>query len=1070
MTGILALIVVGLTASVANAESPPTTKIPITLPGGFVVVLGGPLPKSEAPTVPADKYRELQERVDRLQAIVDAAQPIRPRSVELDGRIEQRGRQTVVRLKATFKVATSRPDVLVALGCQRAHAIEARGDDGKPLRLVAADDGLRVHFPAAGDHVLRLELDCPVGPRGPKGNELGFEIGLPGAAITTLTLEPPASVKQYSLSTRVPKGQPGGGTAETETEVAEVERFMPAKGGAPLGAIGSLIVAWEDPTRKAEAVRSVDGDITVTVGADESVTEARLRLRGQATEWRFTAPATADVTVGPWVNAGVGKGPADPARLPNVIRPEPGQTIWRVENREATAGDLLATITTRTPRTRDAGNRASFPVGPFAVLDVTQQAGVIRVRTPLAVKATPLMHGDCRREADELGGESVFRYRYPLLKTAPAAAPLDLTLTAATGAVYCRARSVVRSTENGWKLRAEISLAPSRTEVDEIAIELPEGFKLTDAEPREIIESFATENRKNAKGSICRLRLSGPRRTSFAITLHGDYAGSVSGASVALVQPHVLGVIGRGSEVFVDIAAGQDVRGTFRVWEGGEIGDTESTFEIEDAANSHRLHGTAEGLAARIDLQLMAAALGARSTIESDVDIGLHRVQVVEKLSLRFLGKAPSRMRLMSKANIRDLRTSRGTLERVGDAWDLLLPDDGDREPVFHLMFSTPLPAPGDEFAVPLVEPEAGTSKQLVRIWTAPALAVELHQNADWQRAPIEIVATRSTLPEVVLASYGPAGPLVITIVNRRPAQGDGVAITRIQVEARLGDFVDYRVRFVLSNCASGAELVFPTGSQNVEALVQGKRLTEGVSPIGELLTVRIPPLIVEQDEVVVDVRYRMPGGTTSNLEIPLLTQGELVGDVVWSIAPQSRRLALQFGNVVNAWDWRSLAAAFGVLTSRGDGQSLGSTVIVRESRTSGLRIVEVPRFAWTLGWSIAIALGLVAWRGVGKRGRHGVSAVLVSAVLLAAVRWPQPLALTLVAMLPGLAAMCLLVLGFRTQFWLYRIRVRRSPSFARTGSSLIRPSSTRGHEPSKNGSSAGSAATASPSARVESP
>src|SRR5439155_1685388 len=97
----------------------------------------------------------------------------------------------------------------------------------------------------------------------------------------------------------------------------EVERFLPGKGGAPLGPVTSLALTWDDPSRKAEAVRSADADVTVTVGPDEVTTEARLRLRGAAVQWRFTAPATADVTVGPWVGAGrLGRARPSPPRPP----------------------------------------------------------------------------------------------------------------------------------------------------------------------------------------------------------------------------------------------------------------------------------------------------------------------------------------------------------------------------------------------------------------------------------------------------------------------------------------------------------------------------------------------------------------------------------------------------------------------------------------------------------------------------------------------------------------------------------------------------------------------------------
>jgi hypothetical protein len=1069
--GAAILLLVVAPSAICLADPPAATKIPITLPGGFVVILGGPLPKSDAATVPAEKYRELQERVDRLQAIIHAAQPIRPRACELDGRVEQRGRQAVVRIKATFKVTTNRPDAIVYLGCQRTHAVEARTEDGKAPLLVAADDGLRVQFPTSGEHTLRLELDCPLMPRGVKGSELGFEIGLPGAAITTLTLEPPANVKQYTLTTRAPKGQAVVGAAEVDVEQAEVDRFLAAKGGAPLGAIGSLVVSWEDPTRKAEAVRSVDGEVKVNIGSDDLITEARLRLRGPASEWRFTAPATADVTVGPWVNPSGGKTPAEPApgRVPNVVRPEPGQTVWRVEVREPATTDLLVTINTRTPRGRDAAGRGPFPVGPFVVLDVSQQAGVIRIRAPLAVIVNATTHGDSRRESDDPGGQIVYRYRYSPLKSPPAEAPVVLSLSAATGVIHCRTRATLRAAETGWRLREEVSLAPSRTEIEEVAVELPEGFKLTDVEPREIVESFTADGAKAAKSRITRLQLTGPRRTSFTITLHGDYVGGPPGATVSLIQPRILGVVGRGSDVLVESPGGRDVRGTLRVWENAQVGNSETTLELDGLDGGRRLHGAADGLAARVDLQFEPAAAGARSTIEADVVIGPQRVLVTEKLAFRFLGRLPGRVRLRSGSAVRDLRTSRGVLERVGEAWDLVVPTDGDREPEFHLTYAVAPPKLGEEFSIPLLEPEPIASARLVRVWMSASLTVELREPTDWQPAPVEVIAGRSTLPDLVLRSSGAVIGPAVTISARNASAEEGPTITKVHAEVRLGDAIEYRVRLIVQNCAAGGEIVVPAGAHNLEVQIQGKRLPEAALVRGDQTTVRVPPLLVDHDGVAIELRYRIPGSSTSRLELPQLTGSELAGEVIWTIVPGPGKLVLASGDVPNSWNWRSWLDAFGLSSSRGNVTS-EAAVVVRQSQLNGIHIVQVPRLLWVLIWSAVAAVCFLAWRFAGRAVRYSAFTLVMLAAIIAAFGCPQPLALALVAMLPGVVGLTLLVVGYRVLHVRYRRRIQRFPAFARTGSSLVRPSIARVNEPSKNGSSASSAGKTTPSARAESP
>src|SRR5205085_9201120 len=102
----------------------------------------------------------------------------------------------------------------------------------------------------------------------------------------------------------------------------------------PLGPITHLSLSWEDPERKPYTLLSAETDVTITVGPTELQTQAKVHLRGSAGEWKFAAPATADVSVGLWSRPG-GKAPDFPAdRAPNVLRPDPGQSVWRIVFRE----------------------------------------------------------------------------------------------------------------------------------------------------------------------------------------------------------------------------------------------------------------------------------------------------------------------------------------------------------------------------------------------------------------------------------------------------------------------------------------------------------------------------------------------------------------------------------------------------------------------------------------------------------------------------------------------------------------------------------------------------------------
>ncbi len=440
-------LVAGPVMAQSSPAKDPSQGVVIPVPGGVFIRLSIPTkPKTKADSIvlTAEQYRQLLDRIEKLQAQIDAQRPLRPRSCELEGKLEMHGRQTIVRLRATFKFTTTQPNTIVRLGCQKAHAVEVHSDSGKKPLLTSDDDGLRVLAETAGDHSIRLDLEAPLTAQGPKGAETGFEIGLPGAPITALTFEPPANVHRYRLTTKI--AQPGDAlpaVPDTETEQPEADRFLPGKGGDPLGPITNLVLSWEDPNRKVDAVRSVETEIIATIAANEIVTDARLHLRGSASEWKFTAPASADVTVSVWPRAGETKAAEfAPQRAPNVLRPDAEKSLWRIVFREPFDNDLLVSIVTRQPRPRTdpKAARGPFAIGPFAALGVPQQSGTIRVRSPSNWRPTATLKGTTTREIEQATGETIYKYRQAEISTPPKDPPVTLTLIATAGS-HQRARS-----------------------------------------------------------------------------------------------------------------------------------------------------------------------------------------------------------------------------------------------------------------------------------------------------------------------------------------------------------------------------------------------------------------------------------------------------------------------------------------------------------------------------------------------------------------------------------------------------------------------------------------------------
>jgi hypothetical protein len=1039
-------LLVGLPAFGQPTKSGP---IPVTIPvpGGPVVrvPIPRPTPSPDAVLLTPARYRELLDQIEKLQAQLAARQPHRPRACELDGRIEQRGQQGVVRFKATFKYTAPEPNAVIFLGCQKAHVIEAKLDDGKVPLLTAADDGLRVQAETAGEHVLRLELDVALTPRNQKGDP-GFEMGLPGAPITALTFEPPAGVRRLTVTTRVPK--PAGVIGpDQDVEQAETERFQPGKGGVPLGPITSLGLSWEDPQKKSAVVRSAEADIVVTVGPDEVVTEAKLRLRGGAADWKFTAPASADVAVSPWLGPAAAKAPAElpPDRAPVVTRPEPGQSVWGLRFRDPPTGDLLVTVTTRAARPKTG----PIPVGPFAVLDAPHQVGTIRLRTPLGWKANAALKGDTRREPDGAVGEAVYRYALAApLKTPIPDPPLTFTLAASPGVVTARTRTELRLAETGWGLRAEVSVAPSRAEVEVIEFETPARFTPTRAEPREIVEGLSAVRDLSDGRRVFQVRLVSPKRAAFAFTIEGDYAGPIAENRATLFLPRLLNVTERAAELVVTTPSRFDVSGTFRVWEGTKPGNWEAPLEIEPSDKESRVRGAADKPIAAAHLSWPAASGGVAVQSTADVSLENSWTRVTQRLSYTFTGRPPARLRLTADRPVGAVRSSRGAVERVAEGWEVVVPADAGRGLDVVLTYAVRGPSP----TLPVLVPETPDSVQTLRLWESTGRSLTAVPSAEWAEAPIEVVADRPTLPGLVLRARGPVAPPAVQV---GPVPADlpaGPTVLRAAIDVRaVGEVALCRARFWVSAWGRDPEMLIPSEARGTEILLSGKRVV-GVEAGGEdvLRGLRLP-VAPGSPGGVVEVRYRLSWRPEVSFQHPGFARADLVGDITWTVTPPPGRVPLVVGDTTADWTPAAFLATLGLGRFNqppGGPESDGGPVVLTQRERTPVRLVLVPRHVWVLACSavaFAVVASLVACparhrRWLGVAGLIGLTAL--------AIWFPQPLSRTAFGMVPGLLAVAVTLLAFRAVRTRYRARAARSPGFAKSGSTPGRPSSIRGRGP----------------------
>ena len=215
----LFLVLIGLVVAGSVAPAQPAKPAALKLPDGTIVVFTkspddlNPVP--DGVLLPAAEYKALQDQVDAARKARESIKPVAPSSCDIRGKVVARGDRLSALLTLTYTVRTSTPRTAVALGTARAFPTAARLPDGRLPVLSSADDGLTVTVEKPGDQTVALEVEAPVTARGLKG-ELGFEMGLPRAAITTLAIELPAGVKKAQVGLRSPGERVGDKPLETK--------------------------------------------------------------------------------------------------------------------------------------------------------------------------------------------------------------------------------------------------------------------------------------------------------------------------------------------------------------------------------------------------------------------------------------------------------------------------------------------------------------------------------------------------------------------------------------------------------------------------------------------------------------------------------------------------------------------------------------------------------------------------------------------------------------------------------------------------------------------------------------
>ncbi len=1033
-----------------------------------------------------EEYQKLQNHIAALEnQLKSEREP--PHALKLAGKVE--GDYLSAEAEVTF--FTKKPNVTVVLGLQGAHLTKEGDLDGQLPHLEYGDEGFVVLVGEAGRHTLRLKFEAPVGlrrsgtPGG--GSERGFDLGLPGAAVTTVTLELPNTVKELRWNDSVEKKRESG-RWEFAPSVKDKKINVAWK---ELGALpgGSLLTA--------------DSQIQVTLDDNQVVISADLfleDLRGTTTkEWHLLLPAPDKAKVEALGPSGL---------FQELVLPEKKGGPYVLKLKEPTTERLHLHIQYSYVR--------PFPgkmaVGPFAVVGAARQHGSIVVKaTSQALRGWRpefQRHGETHpREVKSMPADPVvaaFQYwalpgvgKTPPFAKGPKGIPLEIELKVDESQSetqvehWIHLRSVPRGTlieattkikgkglsgpVNLLKVQLPRSLAVSLTEATALnPAAFPAGLSWWpvwrsgqlldlgllsadftcqgDGNPELAAPDF--QRRAQIKVQVTKAR-------DFTVSLQGKYFVPGPAQKTRLELPRLLDDLDR--KVKVQVSAEENLE---LLPEGGT-----------PAADKHLWTKSLEGGGRVLDLAWRPYRPEFRVTTETAVTLReLHgEVRHVLHLPLDRVPAAKPRVLLLRLPdNVQKLEAISGKKSMVVEGNLLRLVPDG-KGPVV-LEYNIPLPrregADGPStrtFTVPLIWPAAATRIDAkVRLWCEPGVVPAVAQPSRniWLNGGPEKVVGHDSVPALNVQASGLDLPLHLRLQEPPPSKQIDVLLERVLIQAILGEQVhNYRARFIIRKCNTEyLDLEFPTpvvGTVDYVFVDKTKRHLSPLESNSNILRVKVDPK--HQQPLVLDVEYHLSAAALDSEPFwqtrlyPPVFRGEVyVPRVGWQVSLATNWTPLMGGGkTVLDFHW---AYRQGLLkpeptaiweqekwhSASGSWEYDAQASLTFWRPTLGpVQLVQVPWQGWFLlcsGVLLVVGLGL-SFASLGRLLFWLVVSILLLGILAARFLWPSVVPLVVYGCQPGAVVLVILV----TVQWFLQERYRRQlvflPGFARVkaGSSLIR-------------------------------
>jgi hypothetical protein len=1072
-------------------------------PGAIIVLCDNPKEATQLyPRFFVLTPKEYQDLTDRIAALEKQLKPERraPHTCKLTAT----ARGDVLDLHADLYFTVEQPRTLVFLGFKGTQinraTLEVVGekDSERPAALERADDGytLVAAKPALYRLALRVEVPIKAGDAG----ERSFDLGLPGAAVTTLALDLANPVKEVRYNKISDKTRLPG------------QKFKHWE--ATLGKLTQLTVAWKEPPTLLKGdtpLPRASGQVLVKVEDKFIVTTGELTLqdlRGQLKTWQL------------WLPPGI----TDPQGLPRVTPPDGvtyrlfppakmgGPGLYKLVLDQETDEPIKVSFTAKVARGPKVG------VGPFAVLEAVRQEGIVDVRATATARRGVRLQLKSLGELEERDppkeappGEAVALFRYNgSRKQLPM---LELELVPVPPRVETQVEHTVRLAQVGPDVQAvvttRIHARPLHGPVDYLDVQLPPsgvpaavlggvpaafpaavpwpGLAATQVFPLRMrwedadFQYLETDGKRDGR---VRIRLDQTQQKEFTRELVGTYTLPRGARAARLPLPVPLTAVARAGEVKVEV----EDRWELLMRDQGQEVPTPDRHQVKLRPRQADPLGLAPAF---LDLAWRPYQPDLPVTVVTDVTLGRDSAHVRQQLEFA----APRQPAQRQGAPLRQVRVlvpgGVYNLEVTGGGqlpekfvpgrrtWSVLLAGaaGGPTKVVLEYDFALPkadaAKRPGGEpsFEVPLLWPEQATRVDTkVRLWcdghVQAALAPEQLADVAWRDLGTEVVPGSDRLPRRVLSSPRLNVPLRLRL-EVTPPERDAIAERALIQVAVADDLTEhYRVRFLLTEVnASYLDLKLPVPlAGQLQVLLGQKRVDPQLLNKGAVA--RVPVDLKLAQPVILEVVYQLPrdhlhneGFLQTGLHAPEFAGNVLVRQVRWQISLPGGWLPLVAGENAGPqqWTWRGglLTPQPGLTSAQleqwltappSNEPAVTPSLVVARDSLQPLFLMRVPQQVWfVLCSGVLLLLGL----GLNSSALSSYTAGLLLLVLgLGVVAFglflPAVLPVVLYGCEPGAAVLAVVLLVQWTLQERYRRQVVFMPGFQRLkpGSSLVRQGS----------------------------